>query len=210
MKNIWILALVTLAFGSCQKESSVDSTSGSGGTGGTGGGTTGSIIGTWKFVNAINDATATVIMDDGTDIIKTVSLTKYTTENNKGTVTFTADKMIYKDLSYSVNFTTKGYFYVNADLVDSVEAPFTFTLPAYNAETPYTRIGADSLVITGGSLSVPSGGSGGQTQTQGFKYRFEGNKLILYANFKNESVVDVGGDPATQSATGTLIMNLQK
>ncbi len=202
------MAVAAIVFASCQKEISVDSTSGSGGSGG-GGSTSGSIIGTWKFVNAVNDATATVIMDDGTDIIKTVSLTKYTTENNKGTITFTADKMIYKDLSYSIASTTKGYFYVNADLIDSIEAPFNFSLPTYSAEVPYTKVGADSLYFPGGSMSIPSGGTA-QSQPQGMKYRFEGNKLIVYGIIKNESTIDVGGDPAIQSASGIFSMNLQK
>lgn len=207
MKKILFFSLVVTSLISCQKEISVDSSSGTGGTAG-GGGTTGNIIGTWRFVGATSETVATVEMTDGTDLLKTVTFTKYSTTDNKGTVTFTADKMIYKDFGYSINSTLKGYFYVNADLLDSLEAPLNFVLPNFNSESSYTRVGSDSITVTGSSISVPAGS--GTSQVSGARYRFEGNKLVVYSNFNTVSIVDVGGDPAKQTAKGSFSMYLEK
>lgn len=209
MRKISLFITVMVVLISCQKETSIDSTDGVGGSGGSGGGAN-SLIGNWKFIGISASTESTVELTDGTDTEKTVTVSNYSSTNNTGTYNFTASKMSFTGVGYTINSNAMAYLYLNNDLIDSLQFPFSYTLPPSNGETAYKKVGSDSLYFESGSISIPASGTQ-QAQSGGVKYRFEGDKMIMTNNYQQRNVTDLGGGATqVQVMKVTGITTLQK
>jgi hypothetical protein len=201
--RLTLLVLVSATIFSCGKEQSIDTSTG--GTGGTG---SGSVLGTWNFAGLTAKTTSDVTESDGTDVIKAVTTSDYTTTNNKGTITFATNTFNSTGVAYDLNTTAFVKFYTNGVLDDSLDFPFAFSLPATNSSGSYKLVGTDSLYFTGGFISI--GLDSMATTPIGYKYTISGNKLTLTSKFSNAFHEDDNGLVANVKQSADIVVVLQK
>ncbi|HVS98151.1 MAG TPA: hypothetical protein VHE54_16760 [Puia sp.] len=120
------------------------------------------LVGNWNFLYIKANTTASITVSG----ITNVTVANYTSQNNAGTATFTADSLALKGLAYSVNTTATAYQYMGSTLIGSSTVPFTASVPSTNETVAYKVIGSDSLNFPGGG-PVPGAGSGGRFTIKG-------------------------------------------
>ncbi len=142
----------------------------------SGGGKTG-LDGNYAFTSTSVKGTATVVVDDpGGDVKKSVTVSDYTSSENKGTVTISAGTMTSKNVSYKVASQFDYIYYVN-DVKDdnaSGSQELDFEIPAFSSAATFKTVGADSLVFTGGASTFGATGASG-----GGRYSISGNALTM-------------------------------
>ena len=198
MKRIFLLSttiLITVLFLSCKKNSDSPSS-------------TNAIVGSWNFVsmNATTTSISESSQSSGTQ--KTVTNSNYTTQNNTGTVTIDASTIKTSNLSYSVNTTAKSYFYQDNVLTDSLESPFTFTVPASSSGVTYKYVSSDSIYFDQGTLLM--NGVTQSTTPGGAKIKLEGD--MLYITQYVHEVVDHSVTDVTimSDNSGTILITLKR
>lgn len=201
MKVRTMLFLAVL-FASCTKEESLEIIDNPG---------SGQLQGNYVFLSMQAHTNATIELADGIDIVKTVTISDYITKNNVGTVTIDGGKFTTTGMGYSIDTTIKGYYYLNGVLDEEIEMPFQFSIPPLNSVAPYKLVGTDSLVFTGGIVSLPSGGgSGAPSPESRAKYAFSGDTLIMYQGYNSKTTTLESGMTMTQTNVGTFTMKLKK
>jgi hypothetical protein len=191
MRRKYVIAAIVLSlisFAACKKSN----------TGGDG--TTPSILaGNWNLVSVGVNVTNTFI-------------SQYTTTNNTGLITFSADSMLGKGVGYTANFTGKGYEYEDGALLDSLTEPFTFTYPPTNSSAAYGLIGNDSLTFpAGGLVTLPGSAAGQQTVPVGGRFVISGTAMTITIHFSQSSMQQsAGGATSTTVVQGVEVVNLQK
>ena len=170
--SLFLALLSAFILTSCQKEISMEQFTGSGG-----GGSNANLIGNWKFINLDAKTKSTVEVNDGVDVLKTISLTDYITTDNGGSLKIDASKITSTDLTYTINTTVKGSVYENGTLINTLDFPFTFTLPPSSSTTTYTVVGADSLLFAASFITI--GGNTVPSKPSGAKFKIVGDILTL-------------------------------
>jgi len=183
-------ALFLLTFIACKKDNS-----------GTGGAAPAALAGNWSFVSLTAHTQSTVTETGGGVTDKSVTISQYTTTNNSGLVTFSADSMYSKGVGYSVNTVAEGYEYENGVLLDSIGAPFTFTYPPTTSTAKYQLIGKDSLYFPGGGGLVSTPGSGGTPSSVASGGHFVINGSTM--------TITVGGSQSTTQSGGGITVTSQ-
>ncbi len=170
------------------------------------------LAGNWSFVSLGVNVTNTVVETLGGITDKSVTVSNYTTTNNTGLVTFSADSMFGKGIGYTVNTNAKGYEYENGVLLDSVSQPFTFIYPPTNSSAAYKLVGTDSLVYpAGGFVTIPGSAAAQATGPVGGHLAITGNNLVLTIHFLQVATQQSpGGASATTTVAGVETVNLQK
>ena len=183
-KNHILLLVAALAIiASCKK----DDTNNNNSTG---------INGTYKFNGMHSTTNSTLTSNDGE---KVVTLADWTSANNQGTIVFNNGNATNTNFSYSVNSVSKGYYYEDNNLVDSMSSPFAVTIPTTNSVSSYQLIGADSIYFPKGGF-VTIGTSTTSSNAGGGHYKMSGNQLTLIIN---------GTKDSTFSDTGVMYNMLQ-
>jgi hypothetical protein len=201
------LGCVLLILASCSKEKSVDTL---GGGGGTTAGSTGSEKGTWKLLSMRGITNQTIEITDGVDVEKSVTVSDYTTDNNTGTIKFDGSTMTGTNIGYSVDFIATAYFYTNGTLEDSLEVPFTGTIPATNSTATYKKVGADSIYVEAGVFTSVSSGGSTQSSGGGYKLKFDGDKMTM-TGAVDQSKVELNMGLTQRTTTHAVqIVTLQK
>jgi hypothetical protein len=202
-KSRTLLLVLIVALTACQKESSTELS-----PGGTSGG---SITGTWKLLQMEAKTTATAILSiPSVGTIKTVTVSDYTTTDNEGVLKIDERKMDGVGLAYSLNTVVKAYTYEDNVLTDSIEAPMSFTLPPTNYSAAYTKVGADSIRIEAGGVMDIQGSGSVAAQPGGFKFKVEGNKLVLSTVYSDSQTETDSGITQTLSRYATLTSTYQR
>lgn len=186
---------------SCQKETSIDLSSGSSGG-------ANALLGNWKFAGFTAAIKVEATETDGIDIAKTVNTANYISTNNKGTVTFAEANFTGTNLSYDLNTTLYVKIYLNGALEDSLDFPFNFTLPPTNSAGTYKLVGQDSLYFTGGFIAV--GLDSMESKPIGYKYSITGNKLTLTTKYFNTFKEDDNGVIADIKQNADIKVVLEK
>jgi hypothetical protein len=205
----FFVAALSLFTVGCQKELSVDSLNGGPGGGSGGGGGNSALIGTWKFLELSAKTEADVRVSDGVDTERALTRSEYTTKNNKGTVSFDGSKMISSGVGYDIDATAMTYLFSNGVLIDSLDFPFTFSIPSSSGETKYKVIGSDSLYFESGFFTVP-GTNPQASQASGAKYKIEGNIMTMTTASSNSVTQTQQGITTTQNNKITGVIKLQK
>jgi hypothetical protein len=92
-------------------------------------------------------------------------------------------------IAYSINTKVKAYNYADGVLLDSLESPFSFSVPSASLSATYKMIGNDSLYFPGQSLfAVP-----GATAAAGAKYTISGNTFTMQTHIEKDSTSQFGG-----------------
>lgn len=200
--RVTLFVFITAFVISCKKEKSIDLSSGSSGGGAN------TLLGNWKFSGFTADIKVEATETDGTDVAKAVTTYNYLSTNNKGTVTFAANTFTGTGLGYDLNTTLYAKLYLNGVLEDSLEFPFTFTLPPTNSGGGYKLAGTDSLYFTGGFIAV--GLDSMESKPIGYKYTVSGNKLTMTTKYFNTYKEDDNGILATIRQNADIKVLLEK
>jgi hypothetical protein len=172
--------IVLFIFASCQKEISSDL---------LGQTTPNDLPGTWKFINSHVTTNSNVEIFDQFADVKTITVSDYVTMNNQGSLQFSDSVMTTTGVSYDVSTTAKSYTYLDGNLDDSTDFPFSFSLPSSSSAGPYKRIGTDSIYSPGGTLAQVTGATGVQSAPGGYRYAITGDTLLL-TTVINQSLID--------------------
>lgn len=165
-----------------------------------------SLQGRWKFINMTSRTESIVEISDGFDVLKTITISDYTTTKNSGTLEVDASKMISTDLSYEVNTIATGYIYDNSVLIDSLKVPFIYAVPPASSTSAYTRVSADSISFASG----PFVNVGVATAPSGMKVQVQADKLLLTINASRVDVQNVFGIIQSTRESVKAIMTYQK
>lgn len=206
LKHTLLACISALFLISCQKELTMDSSLG---VGSGQGGTTNNLQGNWKFLGMYSQTQAVVELNDGVDVLKTVTLSEYNTKKNTGTLVIDASKMTATNFGYEVDTLAKGFVYDNNVLVDSMLVPFNFVLPPSNSVAPYTKVSSDSITMGPGQF-LSMGGSAPLTQPTGVKIKYQGDKLLMTINVSVTDVQSVFGITQTKKEAAKVVLTYQK
>lgn len=168
------LILCFTLFNSCKKDNSSSSND---------------LTGDWKFVSVTVQTQADNQYTDGGILYKTTTISDYTSTQNEGTVSISSDAMKANGIAYTIDTKLKAYSYEDGVLVDSLESPFSFSVPASSAIAAYQRVGNDSLYFPGQGLF----GAPGSTAATGAKYTVSGNTFTMQNHVVKDSTNNYSG-----------------
>ncbi len=164
------------------------------------------LAGNWKFTSMTAQTESDNQYSDGGILYKTVTISQYTTLNNKGTVVITSSSMNSDSIAYAVSTNATAYNYQNGTLTDSTVYPLIFSVSPTSIAVTYNLIGKDSIYFPGGGLfGVPGSSSG-----SGAKYTVNGNALNLITTIVQDSTNSSYGIPITVHLTATVNSVLTK
>jgi hypothetical protein len=193
-----------LALASCQKELS-SSASSSGSPGSSAGS---DIKGNYDFVSLHAKTKSTNQSVSGSDVLKTVTVSDYTTANNTGTITIDASNITSTNIGYSANAVGNASYFENGALIDTFSIPLQFTIPPSSGVTAYKQISSDSLYFQSGFIVVS--GTSQTSQPGGAKMKFENGILTLTSNISQTSTQVVQGESITIISEGTSVSSFRK
>ena len=168
-----------------------------------------SLAGSYKFVSMEMNGVATTTANDGTDVVKAVTVTKYKTKNNTGTVNFTTSTLSSINLSYEIDTTIKVSQYTNGNLDMEMDMEFQFQIPPTSSTSTYKVITSDSLYFSSGSMFV-DGTATQATQASGARIKKEGDLLQLIVPTNQTTTQNTQGVVATTIYNGVGTITLQK
>lgn len=200
-----ILVVVAATFASCGKMdmATPDTTPVNPGTpppsGNNGDSTNSSIQGTWNFTGAVLNTVSTMELMG----MKSISYSYYTTVNNSGTIVIDDSNFKITGLTYTINGTIRTKTFVSDMDSSDIVFPYSVVIDPYTAESPYKRVGEDSIYFESSMVeSSIYGNAPAVSQPQGGKISWSGDTLII-TNAINQ--VDDG-----MLTTGTTVMKMVK
>lgn len=183
------MLLLAFASPSCQKELSFENPSP--------GNNPASLLGVWKF-NGLSTA-----VESGTTFVyggipgRIVATYATATQNNKGILTITADKMQTSELGYTISTDVKVSTYAGGILVDEQEEQLDFELPPGSASSDYKQIGNDSLYFPNGSIfDIPDTNGQqlpGASEPFGARFAISGDTLYIQSAINRSGTVVQNG-----------------
>ena len=203
-----ILLTLIILFTSCQKEVNYANNNNPGNTGGTG--NSNDIVGDYDFVGLAAHTNSTVTVSELGQVIKSVTVSDYVSQNNIGTVKITSGQFISSGLGYSIDTTMNVKTYQDNVLFDDSDFPFVISVPASNTTSPYSRITADSISVTGALGVAPDPSGSTPTGPVGVKLSWSGDTLLLHVNTSFTQSVTQGGIPGTITGSVNGITKLKK
>ena len=188
--------LVVLIIGACKKSNSGSSSSTNPLTGGT-----------WNFVDLSSNANLTA-RESGLISGKIVDITDFTTIDNSGTITFTADSMSGSGIGYTIDTTYTTYTYVGSTS-DTVTTPYTTTIAPTSSSTSYQLIGSDSIYFGSGTPFSVSLYAGDTIKIEGAHFSISGNTLTLTSTIDQAGNVTYEGitAPSVTQITSKIILS---
>jgi hypothetical protein len=202
-----ILLFSVVLVTSCQKELSIDLGSQNGGGGGTG--TNRNIVGDWNFVGMTATTNSTVTVSSPLGELKSITVSGYITKNNAGTVKITSSDFITTGLGYSIDTTMNVKTYMNGLLLDNTDMPFALDSPPVSNTSPYTRINADSITVTG-AFGAPNPSGATPTGPVGIRIAWSGDTLLLKVASSFTQSISQAGVPGTLVGSVTGITKLKR
>lgn len=189
MKNAGLLLAVAVItfFTSCQKEVSFDETppdpggNGGGGNGG-GGGNANALAGTYKFVGMYASTKATTVFNDAGMELKAVATSNYSSQNNVGTMVFTASQSTSTGIGYDIDGIVNLAMYIDGMLLQDQNSPFVYNLPPTNGASAYTVITSDSITFATSPMGTNVPGVSGVSAPPGpygMKLSWSGDTLKM-------------------------------
>ena len=200
MKNIFSLSalLIVIVLVSCKKENSESQKQNA-------------LVGNWKFISMHAITESTNQYTDISTVFKTVTASDYTTTNNGGTLSITAEQMNGEGLTYSISDTATALVYEDGVLTDSTSFPFDFDLAATNSSSSYKLIGSDSIYFPGGGfISSPSLSGTQQNVAGGAKFSISSNLLTMVTIYNKDTTVNNSGITETINNSAIVTSMFQK
>lgn len=196
-RNFFKLSAIifSLVVVSCSKES----TTPSGGA---------DITGNYRFISLHAKTTTTEQTASGSNVLKTVSTSDYTSQNNSGTVTIDAGKFTSNSIAYSINTVANVTVYDNGISSGTYPIPFQLNIPASSGSATYKRVSADSIYFVSGTLFIDDNLQ--TARPAGARIKVENDKLTLTSNILETTTSTAQNITVTQTAQATTVVTLQK
>jgi len=156
--------------------------------------------GTWNFVDLSSNAKLTAT-ESGIISATVIDVTDFTTIDNSGTITFTADSMAGSGIGYTIDTTYTTYTYVGPQ-GDTVTSPFTTTISPTSSSTSYQLIGSDSIYFGSGTPFSVSLYAGDTVKIEGAHFSISGNTLTL------TSIINQAGNVTYNSITAPSVTQI--
>jgi hypothetical protein len=198
VKNITVLSavLVILTMGACKKSNSNSGSSTNPLTGGT-----------WNFVDLSSNAKLTAT-ESGFVSGEIIDMTDFTTIDNSGTITFTADSMSGSGIGYTIDTTYTTYTYAGSTN-DTVTTPYTTTVAPTSSSTSYQLIGSDSIYFGSGTPFYVSLYAGDTVKIEGVHFSISGSTLTLTSTINQAGNVTYEGvtAPSVTQITSKIVLS---
>jgi hypothetical protein len=210
MRTIKLLLFgLIIALVSCQKEA--DFQPGTGPSTGTGGGgNTNNIVGDYDFVGMVAHTQSTVTVTDQGQQLKAITVSDYVTKDNVGTAKITSSEFIGTGIGYSIDTVMNVKTYIDNVLFDDSDVPYVGTVPPTSSTSPYTRVAADSITITGALGVSPNPSGAVPTGPVGVKLSWSADTLMMHINSTFTQTVTQNGVPGVITGTVIGITKLKK
>lgn len=127
----------------------------------------------------------------------------YKTQQNTGTVIFTADSAIGNGIGYAYDTTSTVAQYTNGVLTSTTSQPLVGTVPATSSTSQYQVIGTDSVYFPGGVLgagSITAGAPSAVAPPTGGHFSFKGDTLVITTKINQTFPDNINGIPTTATA----------
>jgi|SRR5580698_2519846 hypothetical protein len=190
MKKIIFLycTLLALPFISCKKDSGNQNS------------TPDVLSGNWNFTSLSAQTAVTDEYNIGGDDFKYVTTSSYSSDSNRGTISFASGTATTTGIAYSVSTTLFVSSYENGALVDTTSTPFTISVPSSGSFSSYKLIGTDSVFFANGFVtSNELTGDSAQAATPiGYRFQINGNILTMASAIAKDTVADIGGGVLAQ------------
>ncbi|WP_018615594.1 hypothetical protein [Segetibacter koreensis] len=166
------------------------------------------ITGNWGFISIEGRTSNAQEITEGSNVVKTVTMSEYISEKNAGTLRIDGTKMTTNNISYSINAFSKSSIYENGELTDTLSLPVQFAAPASSASTTYQMVGADSVYFETGSTFMSDITQ--MTEPSGAKIKLESDKLYLIQSATQSTTNTEDGATTTSTLQGTFIITFQR
>ena len=168
------------------------------------------LIGTWKFLNSSVSTNSTVEIKDEFADVKNITLSDYVTVNNQGSLLINDSLMVTSGIAYDISTIARAFTYVDGNIEDSTDFPFSFSFPSTNSSSPYKRIGTDSIYVPGSSLTQVAGATGLQSAANGYTYKIISDTLLLTTILDQTTIDNSLGVPVITNNKASVITTLKK
>lgn len=203
--KLLLVSGLIIALTSCQKEVNFQPGTGTGGTANTN-----NIVGDYDFVGMVAHTESTVTVTDQGGEIKAVTVSDYTTKQNVGTVKITNSDIITTGVGYSIDTIMNVKTYIDNVLFDDSDFPFAQTAPPSSSTSPYVRVNADSITVTGAFGVSPDPSGAIPTGPVGVKLGWSGDTLLLRINSTFTQSSTQNGVPGTVTGSVNGVTKLKK
>lgn len=194
----YVASVLVVLLVSCLKEKSVD-TSG-----------TGSEKGNWRFAGITAETSQTSILGAGAAATSSTMVLNFNTFNNDGVIKLDGSKIITTGMTFTVDTTAIVYSDM-AGLLDTLEVPYAFSLPATSGTTGYKKVSADSLSLDNNFINIPVGTGVMTSGLNGCKLAFLGDTVMTMTQIADDVQVNmILGTPQTQISHSKSVIRLRK
>jgi len=144
---------------------------------------------TWNFVDLSSNANLTATE---TGVGSVVDITDFTTIDNSGTITFTADSMSGSGIGYTIDTSYTTITTVGPSTPDTVTTAYTTTISPTSSSTSYQLIGTDSIYFGASTPFTVSLYAGDTIKIEGADFTISGNTLTLTSAINQAGTVSYG------------------
>jgi hypothetical protein len=144
---------------------------------------------TWNFVDLTSNASLTATE---TGVAQLVDMTDFTTIDNSGTITFTADSMAGNGIGYTIDTSYTTITTIGTAPADTVTTALTTTVSPTSSTTSYQLIGTDSIYFGSGTPFAVSVYPGDTIKIEGVHFTISGNTLTLTSSIDQAGTVSYG------------------
>lgn len=163
------------------------------------------LLGTWTFVNMVAATNTTLTISNE----KTVAISDYTTIENTGIITITADSLNTDNFGYKVDDWTFNAYYEDNIEKESFTVPLQFTAEAYSSRSKYKWVSKDSLYGESGTTTM--GNTTVKSIPAGIKLGWSGDTLLMITKLDTTGKQLLpSGYYADKRQTATTVVKLVK
>ncbi len=168
------------------------------------------LVGNYSFLYMTTNINVTESVSFAGQTATVVILSGYQTQQNTGTVVFTADSAVGNGIGYSYDTTATVIETDPGSKPDTTVQSLTGTVPATSSASKYQVIGTDSVYFPGGVL-----GGGGITGAPaavapptGGHFAIQGDTLIITTKINQTYPDTIQGIPTTATALANATIKL--
>jgi hypothetical protein len=141
---------------------------------------------TWNFVDLTSDANLTAT-EPG--VASVVDITDFTTIDNSGTITFTADSMSGSGIGYTIDTSYTTITTIGTTPPDTVTTAYTTTISPTSSSTSYQLVGTDSIYFGASTPFAVSLYAGDTIKIEGGHFTISGNTLTLTSSIDQPGTI---------------------
>lgn len=210
---VLLLAVLALAFSSCQKEISFEAPIENPNNPDPGNpNPVNSLPGTYDFIDITAHGTNALTASQFGVTLRAVTYFDYVTKENRGEYVFTTDKVTGTAVHYAVDTVVRTEVSITGTAPTIEEDPFVSEIGPFDATGNYTLKGADSIVCDAAAFSIPELNAPGGTipPTTTAKYSFSGDILTLVIPYKQTASEPYNGVTANISLDVLVTVRMKK